>query len=97
MLGHTIWVGRNHTEESKKKISLSLIGRKYKPRISENNRSKDNSNKSHKHTEESKRKISEAKKGIAKIRIECPHCKKEISPHLANRYHFNSCKMININ
>jgi hypothetical protein len=99
MKGHTIWVGKRHSEESKKKISIALTGRKRIPttRIS-TAKGKPNPNKSHSHshTDEVKRRISESKTGIPKKKIECPHCGKLSAPHLAYRYHFNSCKMINI-
>lgn len=90
MKGHTIWIGRKHTEESKKRISDALTG-KSKPGV----KGKPNVNKSHPHTDEAKKKIKNSKSGIPKSKIECPHCGKFSAPHLAYRYHFNLCKMIN--
>lgn len=94
MLGNNIWLGRKHSDASKKKISTSLKNRKGKG-IEKSDKGKPNPNKSHLHTDESKLKISQSKSNIPKSKIECPHCGKLSAPHLAYRYHFNSCKKIN--
>lgn len=36
--------------------------------------------------------VSKQFKGIPKTKIQCPHCLKQIAPHVANRWHFNNCK-----
>lgn len=40
MMGNTVWKGRKHTEESKKKISISHIGKKLKPHTKEQKQAK---------------------------------------------------------
>ena len=81
MKGHTIWVGRKHTENTKKKIRLYNLESSHSLGLIR--------------SEETKLKISDSKSGISKPKIECPHCGISAAAHLINRYHFNSCKMIN--
>jgi hypothetical protein len=67
------------TEEVRQKISASLKGRP-------------SPHKGKQQSIESNKKRSEATKGVAKPRIECPHCKMLIPKNVANKFHFNNCK-----
>jgi len=51
-----------------------------------------NANIGKKHTEETKKLLSEKKKGIPKIKSECPHCNRLFSPTNMARYHGDKCK-----
>jgi len=43
------------------------------------------------HSEEMKKQLSEKAKNRTKL--ECPHCRKLLSPAMAKRWHFNNCKL----
>jgi len=81
MKGHTIWVGRKHSESSKEKIRLYNLEKSH--------------SRGRVQSKESKLKISIAKSGIKKPKLECPHCGLLSAAHIAYTYHFDSCKMIN--
>jgi hypothetical protein len=67
------------TEEVRQKISASLKGRP-------------SPHKGKQQSIESNKKRSEVTKGVAKPRIECPHCKMMIAKNVADRFHFDNCK-----
>lgn len=65
-LGNQVWLGRKHTEETKRKMSLAQKGRTFNEETKKRMSLAQLSNKKrlgHKHTEEAKRKISIAHKG----------------------------------
>lgn len=69
--------GRNHSEETKKKIGLKSIGRR--PRLGV------------KLSPETKEKCSIA--ALNRSKKECPHCGKMVVPSNYARWHGNACKM----
>lgn len=65
-LGNQNWLGRKHTEETKRKIGAAHKGRKATPEAKANMSRAQKGNKNHlghKHSEEAKRKIGEASLG----------------------------------
>jgi hypothetical protein len=48
-------------------------------------------------SDETKKKMSDAQKGLKKPTIICPHCKKEGAKGNMMRYHFDNCKLSQIN
>lgn len=97
-----------HTEESKKKISDSRLGRKHTSESKEKmslsmSRKRDKLSDEHKNkirkgnigkfrSDETKKKISESRKGVQQKQVECPHCKKIGGAPIMARYHFDKCK-----
>lgn len=77
------------SKEIRSKMSIakkgSIVSEETKNKISIANKGKIVS-------EESKAKISAANKGKAKPKIECPYCKKYISPAMLKRWHGDNCK-----
>ena len=67
--GHKTWLGKNHSEESKGKMSKALKGRKKAPFSEEHRRKISESLKGKKKSEETRRKMSEAAKGRKKSRL----------------------------
>jgi hypothetical protein len=79
MKGHTIWVGRKHSQETKDKIKeFNLANSQSKGLV---------------RSDETKLKISITKKNAPKLT--CPHCDRSMSEYYINKYHLNFCKMIN--
>ena len=69
------------SEETKKKTSMALKGRP-------------SHRKGTTHSEEAKIKMSKARKGIAKPKVECPHCATSVAINTAKRWHFDNCKTL---
>jgi hypothetical protein len=92
------FLGKKHTEESKRKMSEANKGEKnsfYGKTHSEETKKKiSEAGKDRKHTEETKKKISDAKKGKPKPKTTCPHCGKEGGVSVMNRWHFENCKKL---
>jgi hypothetical protein len=91
--------GKTHSIETKERISQKNSGKVWtdeqRTRLSEVRKKQfDNTKPSYlifeKHTEESKDKIRQS--ALSRAKVECPHCKKLISPHVAKRWHFDNCK-----
>lgn len=86
------------SDETKSKISASLLGRKKAPFSEEHRRNLSNSTKNAFKTEEqiryNKQRTSETHKGVPKPKVVCPHCKKEGGEGAMIRWHFNNCKEI---
>ena len=95
------------SEEHKKKISNSLIGRKrpqeVRKKISESHKGRSKSEK-HKKTlseinmgkklsEETKIKMSNVRKNVKQKILTCPYCGKEGGTTM-HRWHFNNCKLL---
>lgn len=76
-----VWTGRNHSDDSRKKISESKMG-------------KSSSFKGKTHSEESRKNMSNGRKGIIprQVIVTCPHCGKTGPSTGINRYHFDKCK-----
>jgi hypothetical protein len=75
------WTGRQHSEESRKKISESRKGQQ-------------SAFKGKTHSEEVRKKMSMSRKGIKPKQtiVTCPHCGKTGPSTGINRYHFDKCK-----
>jgi hypothetical protein len=100
--------GKQHSDESRMKISESTKGKPKKPfseerksKLSESMKGKNVGNKSRtglNNSKESKSKLSESMKGKNKGKpkpvVICPHCKKEGGASIMHRYHFNRCKLL---
>jgi len=67
------------SEETKRKTSEALLGRP-------------SPMKGRKQSEESKAKMSAMRKGLPKLKVDCPHCQKSIAVNVAKRWHFDNCK-----
>ena len=84
------------SEETKAKISASLMGRTKTPRTQEHRRKLSESTKKFVKTQEqieyNKLRTSQTHKGVPKPKICCPHCKKEGGEGAMIRWHFNNCK-----
>lgn len=79
MKGHTIWVDRKHTDESKLKIKqFNLLYSRSKGRTQ---------------TASAKEKIRAAK--LSQPKFLCPHCNRLFTRYYADKFHFKSCKLIN--
>ena len=91
------WWGRKHTEETKRKMRLSKLGRKM-PQCGNKGeanpmygvKGKDHPTWGYKHSAETRKRMSEAKKN--KPKIYCPHCDKVGSATNMKRWHFDNCK-----
>ena len=78
--------GKKHSEETKKKISISSINRSSKEY-------RDNMSKScigKRYSEETKKKMSISRLNLP--RVQCPHCTKTGLYSNMVRWHFNNCK-----
>jgi hypothetical protein len=71
-------IGFKHSEESKRKMSESVLGEK-------------NHFYGKHHTEETKKKHKEFM--LNQTKIKCPWCAKLYSPPMAKRWHFDNCKL----
>jgi hypothetical protein len=89
------------SEETKRKISESLKGRKpnylgckhteeQRKKISDSKKGEKHPLFGKQHKEETKQKMREAALNIPKLM--CPYCNKVGSPHNMIRWHFNNCK-----
>ncbi len=84
--------GKQHTEESRLKMSRAALDREP---MSEETRLKISLKcRGQVNTEETKVKMSEAQLKRFQTKIECPHCGK-IGAHNMTRYHFDNCNLIN--
>ena len=88
------WINRNHTAESKEKISNSHKGKQLstetKNKISKSTSGENNPMYGNIHSENSKIKMSiSAKNRNKKV---CEHCKKILSPGMYIRWHGDKCK-----
>lgn len=85
MQGTSLFKGKTHSEESKKKMSKAKLG---------------NTNATGKRSNEQRKKISEGRKGKntgkAPI-VKCPHCEKEGGLYAMKQWHFDNCRYINKN
>ena len=85
--------GKTHSIETNEKLRNINLGKthseEYKLKLSLKTRGI----KKPPRTEEHSRKISEAKKGIKKNKVICPHCGKEGGEPIMKRYHFDRCKL----
>lgn len=94
--------GKKHSEESKKKMSIARLGKKFdpeklklrKPRVvTEETRKKLSASLTGRiFSEESRQKSSLTQKGRPAERVECPHCGKIGGKPIMKRYHFNNCR-----
>jgi hypothetical protein len=73
------WIGRKHTKESLEKMKES------------HGKGKKNKNYGRKNSEETIKKMSESAKN--KIKVICPHCKKEGQSSAMHTWHFDKCKL----
>lgn len=98
-LGHTSGMtGKQHSEETKRKLSSRIVTNEQREKISKSKIGK-------KFSEDHLKKLSDInkingakKKGISKPKTTCPHCGKVGGNSLMTRYHFDNCKtMKNIN
>jgi len=88
-----------HLDEAKQKMRLAKLGKKRGNHSLEHIEKIRLSQVGRKFTEEHKEKLRLAKIGetrIAKI-VTCPHCNKQGGSAGMTRYHFDNCKIRNIN
>jgi hypothetical protein len=78
--------GENHPKFGKKATSQT------RQIMSDNNRGENHPMYGKKHSPVSIQKMSNAKKGIPKQKVKCPHCNKEVAVNMATRWHFDNCK-----
>ena len=64
--GHKTWLGKSHSEESKRKMSEAMKGRKRVPFSEEHRRKLSETMKGRKLSDDTKRKMSEAAKARKK-------------------------------
>lgn len=89
--------GKNHTEETKKRISDNIrerqwwVGRSHteetKSKISDAQRCSWEGNESR------REHISKLRKGVKRPTVECPHCSKVGGVGVMKRWHFDNCKV----
>lgn len=91
--------GRVRSEETRAKISHSLRTNGYTD--SEETRAKKSAAAKltknalgSKHTEETKALYSAQRRGVPKLKVECPHCQKAVAVNTAKRWHFDNCKAL---
>jgi hypothetical protein len=84
--GNFNMLGRKHSDESKKLISITQLNmsNETKTKLSESSKGKRKS-------ENHKKNISVTMKGKKQIRVICPHCDKEGGISNMKRYHFDNC------
>lgn len=73
------WIGKKHSEESLERMRDS------------HGRGEKNKNYGRKNSEETIKKMSESAKN--KIKVICPHCKKEGQSSAMHTWHFDKCKL----
>jgi len=92
--------GKKHSEESKQKISKSnksrpshmpMLGKKHSE---ESKRKISSGGKGRVVSDEAKQKMSEAKKGVPRSKVQCPHCNKIGATGIMQRWHFDNCKLL---
>ena len=93
--------GKIRSKETREKIRQTKLNSNYSD--SEETRSKKSSSRKGKtpflgklHSDDTKYKMRIAHVGKEKPKVECPHCKNLISINLAKRWHFDNCKIYNI-
>ena len=92
--------GKVHKEEARQKMRLAKLGKKRGNYSLEHIEKIRLSQVGRKFTEEHKAKLSLAKLGKPRgkdPRVNCPHCFKEISARTKSVYHFDNCKIRNMN
>jgi len=85
-----IQLGRKKSSEEKNKISIGNTG---KIRSEEVKNQISRKLKGRIISENTKKKMSESKKGIPRIKLECPYCKRLIPAGNYNRWHGSNCKL----
>ena len=92
--------GKEHTDETKKKMSAAKKGKSYDEIYGDkaNDMRKSRSEKltGRIFSEESRKKVSDANKGVTKKTAECPHCGKVASIANIARHHNENCKHRNV-
>ena len=72
------------------------FGKKASPQtrqiMSDNNKGENHPMYGKTHSLDSIQKMSNAKKGIPKPKITCPHCSRDIGINMAKKWHFDNCK-----
>jgi hypothetical protein len=92
------WIGRSHTEETKKKISIVKKGKKHSIQTIEkmkiSNSGENNGMYGRKHSKEAKEK--QRKTALSRKKKTCYYCGKVISHGMYKRWHGINCKKNNI-
>lgn len=90
-----VWTGRKHTDDAKEKIKKARKNQK-SSRWTWNEESRKRRSQAmlgSTQSQEANEKRSKKMSGIAKPKIQCPHCGKEGGLPQMNQWHFDNCKM----
>ena len=92
--------GKEHTDETKKKMSAAKKGKSYDEiygdKADDMRKSRSEKLTGRIFSEESRKKVSEANKGVKKKTTECPYCGKIASVANIARHHGEKCKHRNV-